>query len=181
MESLEKLIKNANDVYRLTSTIRFNNQQTIKQENVAEHSFMVSAIVEMFCSQHNIDHDTHFTALRYAILHDFPESETGDIIRSLKYGAGIKETIDKYEELIMEEKFKHVSDIYLSYSKKENILAHDIVKLADFISVDLYIERETMLGNQNPKLKEIKNECETLISETYSNIKKEMEKYANKK
>lgn len=179
MEQLERLIDNANDVYRLTSTIRFNNQQTIKQENVAEHSFMVASIVEMFCSQYNVEPETHLIALRYAILHDFPESETGDVIRSLKYGAGIKDLIDAYEEKLMIEKFKHVSDTYLSYSREENKFAHMIVKLADFISVHLYVKREKMLGNQNGRLQIIDAACKELITNTYLEISVEMMKHAN--
>lgn len=148
-EKLKETINIANQVYHLTGTMRYNNQFMLRQENVAEHSYMVSAIVHILCEQYEIDDKTHFEALKYAIIHDMPEAVTGDILASTKsWIPELPELLSELELKIVDGTFPFLSKTYHSLHHKENELAYVILKLADYLSVQVCMEREERLGNR---------------------------------
>ena len=101
-EKLKQIIDSSQKMYHLSGTMRFNNQFMLRQENVAEHSYMVVGIVNLICETFNIKTYDHLQAIQYAIVHDIPESVTGDIISPTKNGIdGFAEALDDYELDIM--------------------------------------------------------------------------------
>lgn len=155
-KKLGNIIESANKMYNLTGTLRFNNQFLLKYENVAEHSYMVVSIVNLICNHFKIDKDTHLEALQYAIVHDVPESITGDIISPTKNAIkGFAEDLDNYEKDLM---YKHFPNLYVSFvnfQRAENRVAHHILKIADYMAVNVCMNREQSLGNKYPFVQEI--------------------------
>ena len=147
--NIDRLIDDSFSIYHLTGVIRYNNQFMLRQENVAEHSYMVSAITEMICSGLNVDPKTHLEALRYSIIHDVPEAHTGDIIASTKsYLPTLSGDLSELELRIISDRFPYLYSTYSELHNEKNTLARDIMKLADYISVKVCMNRESMLGNR---------------------------------
>lgn len=148
--TVERIVDDAFTIYHMTGVTRYNNQLMLKQENIAEHSYMVAVITEIICSGLDIDKDTHLTALRYAIIHDVPEVSTGDIIASTKAMIpSLGSELSNLELRIMNDRFPYLLKTYSELHNVENEFARDIMKLADYISVKVCMKRESMLGNKS--------------------------------
>lgn len=136
-------------LYRLKFVTRFNHRSKICVENVAEHSYFVSimslVVIDKFFP--NVD---KAKALQMALLHDVPEAITGDVLYSTKKSSPlIKKELDTFERQIMHEYFSpSISSIFEDFAD-DNSKEHDIVILADIMSILMYIQNEKSLGNEN--------------------------------
>ena len=68
-------------IYRLAYITRYSNRVRIRNEDVAQHSFFVSAIVIYLYEKYNFKLDV---ALTMAICHDIPEADISDMSNALK-------------------------------------------------------------------------------------------------
>jgi len=68
-------------IYRLTYIIRYGNIPRIKDESVAEHTFLVSAMLLQLHEEYDFDLGK---ALVISTSHDVLEAETSDICHTLK-------------------------------------------------------------------------------------------------
>lgn len=67
------------DALKLDIIPRWQLEPMLRTQSVAEHSYRVAAITLALCVELGVDSLTKRLALTWAILHDVPESETGDI------------------------------------------------------------------------------------------------------
>jgi len=138
-------------IYALKNIHRFNNINRITDESVAEHSFFVAAIVLDLSKDFKFNVDR---AIKLAIVHDYHEIYTGDIVSSAKrLFKDLKETMAKVEIDIAKKYFKDESDLLIEISEMKTIESK-IVQLADLYSVLQYTSNELKLGS-NPEMKKI--------------------------
>ena len=133
-------------IYRLSFIQRYANIARIRNEDVAQHSFFVSAII---LNLHDVYVFDLGRALQAAVCHDITESDLSDVTHQVKHdypqlAAEIKkvemQVISKYPQAVIEG-FK----IFEDESSVEGLIAN----LADVIQVRQYIEYEISLGNKN--------------------------------
>lgn len=138
------------NVYKLSNIIRYSQQDKIKSESVAEHSFYVAWFVNRICTKYNLCGKIRLMALEAAILHDVPEVITNDITYDVKCMIPeISKLLQPYEEnIIMEHSFDAWSTLFNPTSWEQKV-AKSIVKHADVLSVLQYCKHEEMLGNKS--------------------------------
>jgi 5'-deoxynucleotidase YfbR-like HD superfamily hydrolase len=171
IEFINNIQHNVEKMYHLTGTLRYNNQFMLKQENVAEHSYMVVAITHTICETLGIADWAHFEALKYAIIHDIPESITGDIIASTKRAIpGFESIIEDYEMKVIEDHFPFLIMTYRDFHRGSVKLPFTILKLADYISVKLCMIREKTLGNQYQFVNRILQDIDERIKYHYEQL-----------
>lgn len=83
------------DLLRLDLVPRWQLEPMLRTQSVAEHSFRVAAIVMDLCDAFQADPDVQAGAVMWAIMHDGPEAETGDIDYRVKQY--VKSAIELYE------------------------------------------------------------------------------------
>src|SRR6266404_4694603 len=110
---------------------RFHTMDTIKEETVGHHSFLVACLV--------IELGGSFLDTAKALYHDLPEQVTGDLPSPLKAGEGFSDTFKDLEEVMFE---SHYIPSVERGGKDWRIL-----KIADILSGILYCIREKELGN----------------------------------
>lgn len=131
-------------LYRLTYIIRYSNVPRVKDEDVAQHSFLVSAL--LFKLREEYDFDLGL-ALIIAVAHDILEAETSDVCHIMK-----KEHPKLYIALKeAEKKAAKKYPIYIRsainlYDKNETVESM-IVHLADSLQCKQYAENEIKLGS----------------------------------
>lgn len=144
------------DYKRLSQVNRYSAVPVLRYENVAEHLFYVSFYSMMLARDlqaRGYEVDVGL-AVQKALLHDFEESISGDIIRTFKYNSMelkniidetskkvFKETLERNSPRISKELFK----IWLN--AKDNTLEGKIVAFADLLSVISYCDEEIRKGN----------------------------------
>ena len=131
-------------IYRLAFIVRFQNRIRVHNENVAEHSFFVAAIILQLYDDYEFDLGK---ALELAVSHDIVEIDVNDITNDVT---------SKYPNLeaelhlaAREEICKYPHSVYygfLEYEEQKTIEAR-IAKLADIIQVRQYVMLEQSLGN----------------------------------
>ncbi len=153
-EFIEKFFETVlGDVRRLSYVDRYTSIPVSFKENVAEHSYWVSfysALLynEIMREEGNKGLVSLENILLYAIVHDLPECITGDVVRTFKYSSPeLKEQIDLAEDRIIEKFPKEVQNL-LKVKGNLNLIEKEIVKLADFISIYVYFNREKHRGNR---------------------------------
>lgn len=111
---------------RLSIVPRWSIIPTIRQQNVAEHSFQVAVLTKYLLKFHEDATDNHFTreALSYALEHDEEEAVKGD----MPGGPVIKRD------------FKALT------SERGQVWA--VVKMADMLEAMIFLEEEVALGNE---------------------------------
>jgi len=115
---------------------RYHSVPTIRQTNIAEHSFNVINLV-LYLTRGNASN----ALIRVALLHDIAEVTTGDIPAPLKRVTNIKADLEDFErDLHQEHEFPHVSEL----SEEEQI----ILKYADCYEGLLYTLEECDMGNK---------------------------------
>ena len=177
-DKLQDIMQTSQKMYHLSGTMRFNNQFLLRQENVAEHSYMVVSIVNLICEEFNIKMHDHLQALQYAIVHDIPESITGDIISPTKNGIdGLAKSLDQYELNIMIKHFPLLHPAFRSFVDERNIIAFTILKMADYMSVNTCMNREKLLGNKYPFVDEIIEATNNKINTHYEILLHNLKSY----
>lgn len=142
---------------RLSHIKRYSSFQTIRPENVAEHSFYCVFYAHLLVKD-LIDRGFSInenTVIKKALYHDFEESMTGDIIRTFKHSNDdlareIEAAGDKcMKELSLE--FGSLGEgIYDAWrTAKDGSLEGSVVDFADLLCVVAYCREEILLGNSH--------------------------------
>jgi len=72
------------DLMNLSSVWRWSRVPVLRQQSVAEHSFNVAAIALEICRGLKLGPIDEYRVIKWAILHDGPEGETGDVVYTTK-------------------------------------------------------------------------------------------------
>ena len=129
----------------LAHVTRFNNRPQHFPESVAEHTFFVSYFALLICEligKEKIKIDAE-KVLKMAIIHDFEESLSGDILNPFKhYNDKVYETIKEVNEELIQEAFaelpKNLQEKFINIwqeETKENTIESQVVKVADKLSL----------------------------------------------
>jgi 5'-deoxynucleotidase YfbR-like HD superfamily hydrolase len=157
---------------RLNNMVRWNGTKRIKDETVGHHSFIVSWFSRILLEAIFVDDAPKLIGTTYAIFHDFDENVTGDVLSPLKYnpmnGEEIRKLLNKYVEIEIDNRFPETGDnidIFLNkiiLGKEVPLYIKKIVKIADWMSMQFYLKKESELGNLS-------------VSETMARLEKEIE------
>ena len=129
----------------LNYIVRYSNVPRIKNETVAEHSFLVAAIVIKLYDYYKFNLGY---ALQMAICHDMPEFDVNDVTHGTKkkYPALAKE-VERVQFKALEEMPDAVQNAF--YDFEAGISAEAcVVKLADILQCTQYAENEVRMGNK---------------------------------
>lgn len=136
-------MKLSDKVYNLRFIQRYSLTQRITSETVAEHSFFVAVIVMDLAEKYEFDVGV---AVRMAIIHDFAESELGDITLTAKQKhPNLVKEVRKAENKCMKSFGYDVYNLYKVYEDR-NTPESLIVKYADVLQVKQYLESELSMG-----------------------------------
>ena len=138
------------NVYKLSNIIRYSQQNKIKNETVAEHSYYVSWFVNRLCTKYSLNDTIRLMALEAALLHDVPEVITNDITYDVKRMIPeVPALLQPYEEEVIKEHSSRAHKVLFNPETTNEIVAKKIVKHADILSVLQYCQNEEALGNKN--------------------------------
>lgn len=158
------------NIYRLTYITRYDTIPRIKDENVCEHSFLVSAIILKLHDMYKFDLGK---ALQISTAHDILEAETGDVGHFVKRNhKQLHIELKKAEKKDLKKYPIRVQEGIIEYDKNKSIESK-IVHLADSIQVMQYANNEIKLGN-NWYFDDVTKNCKKRIKI----IKKEIKKWA---
>ena len=151
----EEFIKTTNNFQRLDYVWRYSTIPITVPENVATHSYYVSTFSAMI--HQNIDPDDTETLMicsLWGLMHDTPELESGDFVRTFKYRTEkLKDSIDEAESHIINEfglshkKLYDITQHLIEKSQKARYI-RAVVKAADFMSLHNFMIREFNRGNR---------------------------------
>ena len=138
------------NVYKLSNIIRYSQQNKIKNETVAEHSYYVSWFVNRLCTKYSLSDTIRLMALEAALLHDVPEVITNDITYDVKRMIPeVPALLQPYEEEVIREHSSRAHKVLFNPETTDEIVAKKLVKHADILSVLQYCQNEEALGNKN--------------------------------
>lgn len=138
------------NVYKLSNIIRYSQQNKIKNETVAEHSYYVSWFVNRLCTKYSLSDKIRLMALEAALLHDIPEVITNDITYDVKRMIPeVPALLQPYEEQVIKEHSYRAYKVLFNPETNDEIIAKKLVKHADILSVLQYCKNEEALGNKN--------------------------------
>lgn len=159
-------------VQQLGNIVRYSNKFRIHDENVAEHSFYVSYYVIQICNEFNIDSYNRLKALEFSIIHDIPESKTGDVVldsKTSKMSTALSELeINRMKQHYSSKDYALYSEYYLAENART--LPYIVSKLADVLSVVEYSKIETELGNNTDEMILIKNDSQLRAISLYNEL-----------
>lgn len=175
------MIVNDFNVYKMSNIIRYSQQNKIKHESVAEHSYFVMWFINRLCTKYNINDNIRLLALEAGLLHDVPEVITNDITYDVKQMIPeVSTLLQPYEEEVIKEHSYNAWKVLFNPETEDEILAKTIVKHADILSVYQYCYNEEMLGNKNfTELRKATNERLVKSKENLESKVKGGQKYAN--
>lgn len=154
----------------MTQQIRYNNRLRLKNEDLAQHSFIVAYNILKIGYDYHIKNEYVYKACAMAITHDFPEVYTSDVPHDCKVAyPGFKEALAKIEEKFIETEMPELNELFTEYNHKQNICI-DLVDLGDAISVLQYVNREISFGNNNNDMNIIKNEVSLRIVRMFDKL-----------
>lgn len=146
------MIVNDSNVYKLTNIVRFCQQNKIKDETVAEHSFYVMWFVNKICTEYNLSDTIRLMALEGALLHDVPEVITNDITYDVKQMLPeVSDLLKPFEEKVIKEHSERAWKILFNPETSEEKIAKKVIKHADILSARQYCYNESSMGNTNFK------------------------------
>ena len=136
------------DLYKLQFITRYSNIPRIRDENVAQHSFFVTALCVEIYEEYNKKYRLDLGhLLLMATTHDWAESEIDDVAHNVKakYPA-VREALKEAEEAYMDKYPQYVIDTFKEYEECSTIHSK-IVHLADALQCVQYTEVEVKMGN----------------------------------
>jgi len=122
--------------------------QTIQQESVSQHSYWVIFYSCFLAKELNLD---VLKVMQRATFHDFDENWNGDISHELKHRSGeIGKMVKQAEKLNTERVISKLGDNPLVDALKEQYSVKElqVVKIADFLSMYMFLKDEFALGNR---------------------------------
>ena len=157
------------NVYKLSNIIRYSQQNKIKNETVAEHSYYVSWFVNRLCTKYSLSDTIRLMALEAALLHDVPEVITNDITYDVKRMIPeVPGLLQPYEEEVIREHSSRAHKVLFNPETNDEIIAKKIVKHADILSVLQYCQNEEELGNKN--FTELRKATEKRVKESRDDL-----------
>lgn len=165
MENKGDLVKLFNRDYlaRLDNIKQWLEYDRHQQESVSQHSFKVS-VFTMSLLDYLWPSDTQraevwlfkYQTLKLALMHDFDEAILRrDITHELKYnkynGGEIRSVLDRFVDRQLTEEFGDESDVVKMFSKEDEFydVMHAIVKVADWMALLYFLNRELAIGNRS--------------------------------
>lgn len=165
MENKGDLVKLFNRDYlaRLDNIKQWLEYDRHQQESVSQHSYKVSvfamSIMDYFWPTGTENAEVlrfKYQTLKMALMHDFDEAILRrDITHEVKYNAyngfEVRMVLDKFVEHQLNEEFGEESDVVKTLSKKWEYydVAHTIVKVADWMALLYFLNRELAIGNRS--------------------------------
>lgn len=160
-------VKQMRKFYKLDNIIRYNTLNKLKQETVASHSYYVSLFAMMICNGLKMGPAFLGKVLEVALTHDIPEIEINDITHDAKQKMPeLVEILKKYEDEFMLCTFPAVYSTIKS-PQLYDLIANQIVKVADTMSVLQYCDNEYSLGNKS---------FEGMVTNSYARVISEQQK-----
>jgi 5'-deoxynucleotidase YfbR-like HD superfamily hydrolase len=154
-------------IYKLSFINRYTNIIRVRNEDVAQHSFFVAAIVLKLYDKYIFDLGK---ALQAAISHDITEADLSDITHEVKFKhKNLAKEIQLAEEKEIQKYPKAVIEGVQIFNS--NLVEGLVVNYADVLQVNQYVLNEISLGNKN--ISKIRIETERRINE----LKKELKQY----
>lgn len=155
------------DIKRLDYVWRYSSIPVAVPENVSTHSYWVAVyavLIHIKCNP--INTQVIGPLLLHSLLHDFPESVTGDIVRVFKYSTPtLKDEIETAERTMIKRFPTLIQNLlaidlnlicgpeqYVDYDSVKAIQQYKqyiitVVKAADFMSLYQYMTREALRSN----------------------------------
>lgn len=179
MRQFEELLYN-DSFDELNNMVRWDDMPKIKDETVGHHTFIVSWITRILAENIFKDCKPQLLATTYAIFHDFNEYITGDVSHNVKYntfnGTEIRKGLNDYIEVVVDQQYPvegTKTDRLLNAMLKDQIPIYikKLVKVADWMSMLMYLKKEENLGNKYAKkrqdycIKEMHKAAEVAIQE----------------
>jgi len=154
----KELFKFVIDTHKaLSQILRFSTVPTIHKQNVAEHSYFVALIAWLICVRmetKGIEINTE-KVLKLSLIHDLPESVSGDMPRSVKKGE-IRKIITELEDSVFqmmigdlpEDMYDELSATYRRWELGDS-LEEKVMRFSDILESAIYCLCEKELGNSN--------------------------------
>lgn len=151
---------------RLSNIRRCGTLRMIHSQNVAEHSFYAAILAMEIMREldaRNFEGIDHGEVLEKVLLHDLEETITGDMPYPFKRSS------KSMAEKISAAKDTLVKEFYPPWMAQKNIEAKKyplgpIVVAADYLELHAYCLEEKWLGNREPYLDEILEECRKIVN-----------------
>lgn len=135
----------AKEVDVLRTLIRYQNCNRLVNESVAEHTFFVAAFVLKLRDYFKFD---LLTALKTALVHDFPETKISDVPHNIKSrNPELSSILAKIEKKVAEERLSEEAASLIEDFNELKTPEGLVCALADILSVILYAEDEVKCGN----------------------------------
>jgi 5'-deoxynucleotidase YfbR-like HD superfamily hydrolase len=131
-------------IYRLKFITRYSNRFRVTDEDVAQHSFFVAAIILQLYETYEFDLGI---ALQAAVSHDILESDLSDVTHDIKKRhPRLQRAIEEAERLEIK---KYPESVQIGYSifEAQSTIEGLIANLADVMQVSQYARAEESLGN----------------------------------
>lgn len=162
-------------IYKLSNIVRYSQQNKIKHETVAEHSYYVMWFVNRLCTKYGLSDKIRLQALEAALLHDIPEVITNDITYDVKRMIPeVSALLQPYEKQVISEHSVNACNTLFYPETDEDNLAKTLVKHADILSVMQYCKNEEKLGNKN--FTELRKATEERLVESKAKLLDEISK-----
>lgn len=138
------------NVYKLSNITRYSQQNKIKCESVAEHSYFVMWFIQGLCTKYELSDKIRLMAIVSGLLHDVPEVITNDITYDVKQMIPeVSALLQPYEEDVIKEHSEMAHKVLFYPETNDELIAKMLVKHADILSVYQYCYNEEQLGNKN--------------------------------
>ncbi len=137
------------DIRRLDYVDRFSTIPVTLRESVSCHSYWVAIYSVMIHEALSGDPTLLGPIAVAALIHDSIESQTGDYVRTHKYSSEkLKNAIDESEQKVLNEMPASIASLFSILAPMEQrSYVKACIKLADFISLFEYLNREVNRGN----------------------------------
>jgi len=141
----------------LSQILRFSTIPTMHKQNVAEHSYFVAFIAWLICIRLETNGITVDVAkvLKLCLIHDLPESISGDMPRSVKQGE-VRRMIQELEDKVFEAMVEELPDDILiellnAYRRWDagDSVEQKIMRFSDILESAMYCLCEREMGNTN--------------------------------
>jgi len=140
---------------RASHISRYSTIPVSHRESVAEHSFYVAFFAMLLADDLHLTDADKLWLLKCALVHDMEECLTGDFLRSFKYSsialrAELEEGAERAAKATFDEIHKELSHWYVNAWRqaKNNTIAGQVIRYADFLSVVMYLSKEAASGNR---------------------------------
>lgn len=161
-----KLQKFMSQIYKLRFINRYTNRVRVRDEDVAQHCFFVSAIVLKLHEIYDFDLKG---ALVAALSHDITEADLSDVTHDVKMkNPDLANEISKAEK---REIGKYPIQVHVGFRifDQSETVEGKVANLADVLQVQQYVLMEISLGNTT--MNDIDNEARQRLSKLRRELK----------